>query len=236
MNRMVGILHRLLFVLCVTTAYFLVPYLSASSDLPEEVNYVFKEGDKSVKGKYIEKSYSLNNFDLFDKQFLEKSYEDIQKYFGKTEAYHPDTGSAVETVKACYISANPQDKTLVLFSSGPMGGYGRAVDAIVVMKDKKSYEYVRTCSPSRKINKKIIFRNGLRLGLTKTEVKKKMGEQVSLEQENLLIYDFVEKKDIIKNEVPEKGATVTLFIFRSMRLSFDKDILSGIVVSFFEDH
>jgi len=79
----------------------------------------------------------------------------------------------------CYVSANPNDRTLVLF--GTHNFVGRDLLAVLeIMAEKTDFPEVALCGQSTLISKDLMTKSGLTLGLTKDQVKTILGPDAAI--------------------------------------------------------
>jgi hypothetical protein len=147
-----------------------------------------KVGDFNLKGIKLQKS----------------TLDEVQKKFGKQEL-RPFIESAESFKGVCYQSA---DGAKLQFGSRVMGD-SKVVDEIMLVS-AKGEENFGDCMRSRKFASKIIFGNGIRLGVSRDEITKKLGSP-SMEKDTRLEYAFELKGS--------KEAPQTLVV----SFKFDKD-------------
>lgn len=138
----------------------------------------------------ISKEYPLEKLKLNGKEWLEKKYDLLDEYFGKSESFKISTGSADEQYKKCYISSKKGDNTLVLFFSGAMGGYGNYTDGVDIYLNKNDFPSLEKCIPSKFVNKNMTFTNGLMLNIDSKKVKKILGDKTTYEDKEIFVYSF----------------------------------------------
>ena len=79
----------------------------------------------------------------------------------------------------CYVSTNPNDRTLVAF--GTHEYVGRDLLAVVeIMAEKTDFRQVALCGQSALISKDLMTKSGLTLGLTKDQVKTILGPDAAI--------------------------------------------------------
>ena len=137
----------------------------------------------------------------------------------------------------CYVSTNPNDRTLVAF--GTHEYVGRDLLAVVeIMAEKTDFRQVALCGQSALISKDLMTKSGLTLGLTKDQVKTILGPDaaitglgpdaltagnyVAVDYSRLIVAPFPLKKDEAKSHCYnlfttaearfEKGRAVSVLI------------------------
>lgn len=182
---------------------------------------------KKVTGFEIKQEYPLEKLKLNGKVWLENRYELLDEHFGKSESFKLSPGNASESYKKCFFSTQKSDSTLVVFSSGAMGGYGNFIDGIDIYSDKNNFEGLEKCVPSKNVNRNMTFENGLKLSIDKKKVKEILGNTVTYEDENLLRYDF----SVFKIITGKDGKNTEYQRFRVFEIIFAKNKLSYIHIA-----
>ena len=200
--------------------------INKRSSAPQLLNFTLSSG-KKVAGLEIKQEYPLEKLKLNGREWLENRYELLDEHFGKSESFQISPKDAIESDKKCYFSTQKGDNTLVVFKSGPMGGYGNFIDGIDIYLDKNNFEGLEKCVPSKNVNRNMTFENGLKLNIDKKRVKKILGNTITYEDENLLLYDF----SVFKIITGKDGKNTEYQRFRFFEMIFAKNKLSYIQIA-----
>lgn len=151
---------------------------------------------KTVSGAKINSKYPLKHFNIRKKKFLLASFEYVEKIFGPTESFTISPGKSISPKAKCYYSGKKNDPTLIVFTSGPMGGFGHVTSGIQIMRDRRDFTKLEKCTASKLIDKDLSFRNGLNLGMKAKQAKKIFRHKPTYEKNDLIVYYYI-KKDIV---------------------------------------
>lgn len=144
--------------------------------------------------------------------------------------------------EVCYVSKNPNDRTLVLF--GTHDFVGRDLLAFVeIMTEKNDFPKTALCGQSALISKDLMTKSGLRLGLTKDQVKvilgpdaaitgmdpdtRSSGNYVVVDYERLIVAPFPLKKD--------KGKSHCYGLFTTAEARFEKERAVSVMIKMHEE-
>lgn len=142
----------------------------------------------------------------------------------------------------CYVSTNPNDRTLVLF--GTHDFVGRDLLAYMeIMAEKNDFPKAILCSQSTLISKDLMTKSGLKLGLNKEQFKAILGPDaaitgmesnasmagnyVAVDYSRLIVAPFPLKKD------KEKSHCYNLFTTAEAR--FDKERAVSVMIQMHEE-
>ncbi|HNT27934.1 MAG TPA: hypothetical protein PKH10_07130 [bacterium] len=141
--------------------------------------------------------------DLKEQGILGEKMENIQKMFGKTEMFDPNSSSAISPEVLCYASEDDKDKTLLVIESGPMGGFGRTVSSYAIYADKGDFPHYQRCLKTKKVTRNISTQNGISLSTTKDNAKNILGSKITCDVKGHLLY-WYDKKIVMSEEQYQK--------------------------------
>ncbi|MBL4607827.1 MAG: hypothetical protein JKY01_08375 [Pseudomonadales bacterium] len=99
------------------------------------------------------------------------TFDEVAAKFGKTEIIKSDQEQS--WVRICYRSVNKGDDTIVLFESGPMGGWTRLTS--ISITHSKLWKDSALCQSSRLVTKEISTVSGLKIGISTSELVRRLG-------------------------------------------------------------
>jgi len=103
----------------------------------------------------------------------ESTLDNVEKVFGPSKLI--ETGeAALYEAKKCYVLGKGKDAVSISFIVGEMGGGTLSAIRLYPVKDISLFE-IDDCARTHVSNAEIFFENGLKLGLTKDQVKKILG-------------------------------------------------------------
>jgi hypothetical protein len=129
---------------------------------------------------YRGKMYDVENEEkVLDKSALmvlgltlwDSSLKDAQEKIGVTQVKERGVRPRTET-QICYEGSN----SILVLTSPDAGEPAQRIQTVIVSRDKDIKERFTPCLESPKINKDLTFMGGLRLGMSRTEVKKILGK------------------------------------------------------------
>lgn len=88
---------------------------------------------------------------------------------------HATLTRAGEDVQACYTAARAGDRTVVVFTSGAMGGFGLEVGAFALHARAPDRPGMAGCTRSSRVRSDVVTSTGLRLGMSEAAVVKLLG-------------------------------------------------------------
>jgi hypothetical protein len=106
--------------------------------------------------------------------------------------------------QVCYVSENPDDRTLVLFSTHDWVKRDLLAE-LKILADKKSFHKFNRCGKSPLITKDLMTASGLKLGLTKDQVKEILGADAN-DYGEYVAGDYVKL-------IPTKGKRLCYYLF-----------------------
>lgn len=109
---------------------------------------------------------------LLDFKIGRETLDDIRSRLGNADLFRRPPNSVSANNELCYASSDPADKTIVIFGSGPMGGWSK----ITTFQVLSSESHELPCSPASKVSRNVSTQSGIRLGMPVTELIKKFGK------------------------------------------------------------
>ncbi|MBI5191391.1 MAG: hypothetical protein HZA22_12080 [Nitrospirae bacterium] len=118
---------------------------------------------------------------------------DVQKKFGVSQVYKDNTYE--ESPDALYyISSINDDNTVVIFASGPMGGWETVDNITITTKDMLEESNIK-CTPTKLISRNMRTDSGLVLGLNKQQVENIIGVKPTMVVNDTYVFSTsVQKK------------------------------------------
>lgn len=133
-----------------------------------------------------------------------------------------------------YVSSLPGDSTVLLLIVEGWPASGQRVYEAELRSDGAGYEFAKSLHPSAAVNKDIATRSGLRLGMTKKEVKALLGWPLH-EDKNGLWYGASFKHTFPLAEVLARGCDAKYaqdwaLVYRNIDIQFTKGRASSILL------
>ena len=133
-----------------------------------------------------------------------------------------------------YKSSLSGDTTVLLATMEDCPANCDRVFILKLFRDAQGYAYAKHLHPSPGVNKNIATQSGLRLGLTRDQVKAILGWPQH-EEEKFLQYGAMYDRVLTRDEVLARGRDASVVgqpagVYRSIVITFTKDRASGILL------
>jgi hypothetical protein len=126
----------------------------------------------------------------------------VEKRLGRTKLFNFNRGTRKSPVDAlCYVSADSDDSTRLLFVAGPEGRELKVAQARITAGDVE-VKYGLRCLTSKAVGKGLATVSGLKLGITPAEVKLILGDPTD-EAPGFLGYEFHLQRKLTETEISE---------------------------------
>ena len=124
----------------------------------------------------------------------------VEKRLGRTKSFNFNRGTRKSPVDAlCYVSADSEDATRLLFVTGPEGRESKVAQARITAGDVE-VKYGLRCLTSKAVGKGLATASGLRLGMSPAEVKSVLGSPTD-ESNGFLGYEFHLQRKLTEKEI-----------------------------------
>ena len=128
--------------------------------------------------------------------------------------------------RICYMSIS--GRVRVIFEAGPMGGW-QDITAFTISTGTADSDHLKRCVKTAKVSENIATASGLRLGMSRKEIKKRFGDPASESIDHLR---FVQHSPILRRS--QSGRSEELIDSSYVDAWFQKDQLVSIRISRFE--
>lgn len=158
---------------------------------------------------------------------------DVQNELGEVDAL-PRKEHAPEQI--CYVSVRPSERTIIIFESGPLGGW-KYLTAFSLVSEKSDFKYVQLCKKTSLVSPDIATKSGLKLGMSKEDLMAIMGKPSKIIDDNYFyLYDFQSK--MTPEEIKLIGSTSYPYfdVSSAVFAKFDKSKLIEITISKVESY
>lgn len=112
------------------------------------------------------------------------SLQDVQSKLGQAKILQAKEQAPHQI---CYVSNKKEDGTAVIFEAGPIGGW-EYITAFSLVSSKANFKERNQCTKSPLVSTDVKTRSGIKLGLTKNQLTKILGEPTIEQGSNILYY------------------------------------------------
>lgn len=163
------------------------------------------------------------------------TFEDVQLKLGASKIFRASSAESAASV-ICYVSARHDDHTKLMFESGSAGGWSTVTGFQITSKGKfkVDVEWLNpdNCAKSSLISAQIHTPGGLRLGITRSQLRHILGKPSKVEKDEYIdeyIYDSLTNK-----KVKQSGKMIGVLVEKAVEALFVKEKLVRIRVVFTE--
>lgn len=147
--------------------------------------------------------------------------KDVQSELGKAELL---PGLEHKPNRVCYISGDNSDGTILIFQAWEISS---VLTSFRILSSQANFKESDQCAKSKLISKDMVTDGGLRLGLSRQQLKAILGKPTK-EQGNSLLYVYHSKQSMTKEEIDEMKKVFRTSIPPSTKEEFYWDITSSI--------
>jgi len=133
---------------------------------------------------------------IFDFTIGKNSLRDVQKKLGPAEVWRRREQAPISI---CYISVKENDGTVVVFHAWKIDSW---ITAMSIMSDKDHFKERNQCTKSLLVSKAISTEGGIKLGLSKLQLKTILGDSTKEQGKNML-YLYQTKRAMTNDEIKE---------------------------------